>query len=119
MRRILFTIIGCLFIFNLAQAQIAAKDQNTKEIVLDNEHMIVTQYVSTPGHDVCGPDKHSHPAHLSILLTGAEVQLTAEDGETQRIEMPAGTTFWSEEETHLVKNSSQEIIKVLLVELKD
>lgn len=115
----LCTFIGSLIMFNLVQAQTATNDQNATEIVLDNEHMVVTQYVSTPGHDVCGPDEHSHPAHLSILLTGAKVQLTAEDGETQHIEMPAGTTFWSEEETHLVKNTSQGVIKVLLVKLKE
>jgi hypothetical protein len=42
-----------------------------------------------------------------FLLTGAEVQLTAEDGKTQHIEIPAGTTFWSEEETHQVINTSE------------
>ncbi len=118
MKGILLTIFGLLGTIIIVQGQTIKQPSDTMQVVLDNEQMTVTEYVSTPGKDVCGADKHSHPAHLSILLTDAMVQLTGEDGKAQSIDLKSGTTFWSEEETHTVVNTGDEAVRVYLVELK-
>lgn len=88
-------------------------------VILENDQLKVTEYISTPGNDVCGKGKHSHPAHLSILLTDANVKLTTADGKTQDLNLKAGTAFWSEPETHMVVNNGDKPTKVYLVELKE
>jgi quercetin dioxygenase-like cupin family protein len=80
--------------------------------------MLVTEYVSTSGKDVCGKGKHSHVPHLTIFLTDGRVKLTTIDGKTQDFDLKAGATFWSEAETHMAINNGNETAKVYLVELK-
>ena len=92
---------------------------DTSMVVLENDQLKVTEYVSNPGKDVCGLGKHSHPAHLSILLTDASVKLTSADGKIQDVKLDAGTAFWSEPETHMVVNNGDKPVKVYLVELKN
>jgi hypothetical protein len=51
----------------LVQAQICTTNQYSKEVFVDNEHMVVTKYLSHAGQDICAPDELRHPAHLSIF----------------------------------------------------
>ena len=99
------------------EATESAEDKMT--VILDNHEMIVTEYVSSPGKDVCGLGMHSHNPHLSILLTDATVRLTPKDGETQIIELRAGTIFWSEAETHMAINNGDKPARVYLIENKN
>ena len=91
---------------------------DTIKVILENDNVKVTEYDSSPGNDVCGKGKHSHPAHLSILLTDAKVRLTTADGKTQDFDLKAGTTFWSEADTHIAINNGNKPAKVYLVEVK-
>ena len=93
--------------------------KDTTMVILENDQLKVTEYVSNPGNDVCGAGKHSHPAHLSIMLTDASVILTTADGKTEDVNLKAGTVFWSEPETHMVVNNGDKPVKVYLVELKN
>ena len=88
------------------------------KVILENEKVKVTEYVSNPGKDICGKGKHTHAPHLSILLTDATVTVTTTDGGTQIFDLKAGTAFWSEAETHIAINSGSKIAKAYLVELK-
>src|SRR6185312_8626468 len=91
---------------------------DTIRIILENDKIKLTEYVSTPGKDVCGKGRHTHPAHLSIFLTDAKARLIMADGKTQDFDMKAGTAFWSEAETHMVINNGNKPAKVYLVEVK-
>ena len=91
---------------------------DTIQVILENEQLRVTEYASTPGKDVCGKGKHTHPPHLSILLTDAKVKLTSSGGKTQDFDLKAGAVFWSEAETHMAINNGLKPAKVYLVELK-
>ncbi len=91
---------------------------DTIKVILENDKVKVTEYVSTPGKDVCGKGKHTHPAHLSIFLTDAKARLIMANGKTQDFDMKAGTAFWSEAETHMVINNGNKSAKVYLVEVK-
>lgn len=91
---------------------------DTIRVILENDKVKVTEYVSNPGKDICGKGKHTHAPHLSILLTNATVTVTTSDGKTQIVNVTSGTTFWSEAETHIAINSGSKVAKAYIVELK-
>ena len=91
---------------------------DTIKVILENDKVKVTEYVSTPGKDICGKGKHTHAPHLSILLTDANVTVTPLDGKTRVFDVTAGTAFWSEAETHIAINSGDKIARAYLVEVK-
>lgn len=114
-------LCACLFGYGAgAYGQtISGHFSDTAKVVIENEKLKVTEYVSTPGKDVCGRGKHAHPAHLTILLSDVSVQLTTSEGQVQNLSAPSGATFWSEEETHQVLNNGANATRVLLVEVKN
>ena len=115
----LFLFAACFFTFALygkSQQNIPVPD--TIKVILENDKVKVTEYVSNPGKDVCGKGKHTHGPHLSILLTDAKVTVTTADGKTQMVNVKAGTAFWSEAETHIVINSGSKIVRAYIVEVK-
>jgi hypothetical protein len=117
MKKIMLFAIAFTFMAIGAAAQ--PKLTDTTRVLVENEKIKVTEYVSTPGNDVCGgPGLHSHPAHLSILLTDATVRLTSADGKKQDFTLKAGTAFWSEAESHIVVNSGDKPVRAYLVEYK-
>lgn len=118
MKKILFVAVCLLgFSFN-SKSQTINLTGDTIQLLLENDKMKVTEYVSNPGKAVCGLGKHDHNPHLTILLTDATVILTTEDGKSQDIEAKAGATFWSNKETHAAINSGDKVIKAILVEPK-
>ena len=115
----LFLFAACFFgfaVYGKSQRNIPASD--TIKVIVENDKVKVTEYVSNPGKDICGKGKHTHAPHLSILLTDAKVTLTTPDGKTQIFDLKAGTAFWSEAETHIAINSGSKMAKAYLVELK-
>ena len=104
--------------FVFAAAQNINGDKGNSKIILENNKVKVTQYTSPANHDVCGKGMHSHPAHLTIILTEAIVAVKLPDGKSVQQKAPAGTCFWSEAETHEVINTGKEPVKIQLVELK-
>ena len=106
----------CFAVYGKSQQNIPVSD--TIKVILENDKVKVTEYVSNPGKDICGKGKHTHAPHLSILLTDAKVTVTTLDGKTQIFDVTAGTAFWSEAETHIAINSGSKMAKAYLVELK-
>lgn len=91
---------------------------DTIRVLVENDKMIVTEYVGTPGKDVCGIGEHSHKAHLTIMLTDATVKFM-KDNEKPSIEnLKAGDAFWSEAETHMAVNNGTKPTWLYIVELK-
>jgi hypothetical protein len=102
-----------------AAAQDAAKVQpGSYKVTLDNDQVRVLEYNSRPGMGVCGQGLHSHPAHLTIVLTPGKARVKQPDGRITESSNEAGQVFWSEAETHEVENISGRNMRVLLVELK-
>lgn len=115
----LFIAAFCLFGISVSGKSQALKiTTDTIRVILENDQLRVTEYVSTPRKDVCGKGKHTHAPHLSILLTDARVTLITADGKTQDFDLKAGATFWSEAETHIAINNGNKPAKVYLVEVK-
>jgi beta-alanine degradation protein BauB len=120
LRRALLSTLPLLALAEDALAQDAARVQpQSYRVVLENERLRVLEYNSRPGMGVCGSGVHSHPAHLSVLLSDARVRETAADGKViDTGTMPLGTVFWSEAVTHTTENLGGSGIRCLLIELK-
>lgn len=117
MKKVILILSFALFLV-AARAQ-DANGQPTGKVILDNEKVKVTQFESQPGKDVCGLGNHSHDAHITVLLTDATVTVSLPNGKTATHKMPAGTTFWSEAETHTVINSGSSVSKAQIIEYRN
>ncbi|EHJ62058.1 hypothetical protein NSU_0980 [Novosphingobium pentaromativorans US6-1] len=105
--------------FSLAlSAQDATKVQpRSYQVVFENDEVRVIRYAALPGMGVCGTGVHSHPRHLTILLTPARVRVT-ENGKTFVAVNKEGDVFWSEAGRHETENISGRGVRSLIVEFK-
>jgi hypothetical protein len=100
-------------------AQDATKvNRRSYRVVLENDQIRVIEYVSRPGLGICGQGVHSHPDHLTVLLTDAKAKLTLPDGKTVFGQNKAGDVFWDPASTHTVENVGGSGTKAYLVEMK-
>ena len=120
LRRNLLRLLPALVLTDGARAQDAAKVQpQAYRVALENDHLRVLDYNSRPGMGVCGNGMHSHPAHLTVVISGGSVRIRTPDGKTlEQRDIPVGVVFWSEAETHNVENISGNNMRSLIVELK-
>lgn len=80
MKQRLLSIV-CFFCFAAyGKSQQNLPFSDTIKVILENDKVKVTEYVSNPGKDICGNGKHTHAPHLCILLTNANVSVTSPDG---------------------------------------
>ena len=103
-----------------AVAQDAARIQpQAFRVVFENEKTRVLEFISRPRTEVCGVGKHSHPAHLTVLLSDAKVRITLPDGKKVEASNKAGDVMWGEAETHSVENIGGNDVRALIIEYKD
>ena len=121
LRRSMLYLLPMLALADCAEAQDAAKVQpQSYRVAFENDKLRVLDYNSRPGMGVCGDGMHSHPAHLTVLLSSGQVRIKTPDGKVQVTDrLPLGTVFWSEAETHETENISGSHMRSLLIELKD
>jgi hypothetical protein len=86
-------------------------------VVLENSSVRVLEYNGRPGMGVCGSGVHSHPAHLTILLSPSHVRVK-ENGHVFEATNKPGDVFWSEAVTHETENIGGANVRSLIVELK-
>lgn len=99
-------------------AQDAAKMQpGAYRVLLENSSVRVLEFNSRPGMGICGVGLHSHPAHLTVLLTPAKVRVK-ENGREFVAENKAGDVFWSEAVTHETENITGANVRALIIEIK-
>ncbi len=120
-RRALLYVLPCMALSAVVRAQDAAKVQpQSYRVAFENDKVRVLEFNSRPGMGVCGNGVHSHPAHLTVLLSNAAVRVTTADGKVeQHDDMRLGEVFWSEPETHSVENISGNNIRSLILEFKN
>jgi hypothetical protein len=118
-RRQLMALLAGFGISAAALAQDATKvNRRSYRVVLENEQVRVIEYVSRPGLGICGQGMHSHPDHLTVLLTDAKAKLTLPDGKTMFGQNKAGDVFWDPASTHTVENVGGSGTRAYLVEMK-
>lgn len=120
----------------LCISAISAKAQESK-VLIDNDKIKVTEYISQPGKDVCGTGKHSHVDHATILLSDAKVKTINADGVTEietysaakhlyivskngkTDKIPIDGTFWVPGASHSVTNIGNKPLRFYIVETKN
>lgn len=99
-------------------AQDAAQVQpRSFHVALENDKVRVLDFTARPGMGVCGIGMHSHPEHLTVLLTPAKVKILV-NGQTIVVEKKAGDVFWEPAVTHEVENIGGGEVRSLIIELK-
>ncbi len=118
-RRTLLALLPGLALADAAQAQDAiTKQPSSYRVAFENHKLRVLEFRSRPGMGVCGDGMHSHPAHLTVVLSPGKVRVKLPNGKTMVEEGKLGDVFWSEAETHEVENISGRDMRALLIELK-
>jgi hypothetical protein len=87
-------------------------------IAFENDKLRVLEFTGRPGMGICGEGMHSHPAHLTVVLSDWRARATPLGGTARDGERKAGDVFWSEAETHKVENTGKTNSRVLIIELK-
>lgn len=117
MKKLLITL--CIVSFSLmGKSEMSDSEKNTGQVILENDKVKVTEFVSSPGEDACGNGKHSHSERLVIAITDASIKLTTEDGKIQNLDLKSGTAFWGDAETHAVVNTGKQPAKFYAIEVK-
>jgi quercetin dioxygenase-like cupin family protein len=102
-----------------ARAQDAAKAMpRSYRVALDNDKLRVLEFTGRPGMGICGESMHSHPEHLTIILSDFQGKVTTPDGKTHDKSLKLGDVFWAPPETHRLENTGRSNSRVLIVELK-
>ena len=87
-------------------------------MAFENDRVRVLDFVGRPGMGICGEGMHSHPAHLTIVMTDWQGVVSTPGGALEPRQKKVGDVFWSEAETHKVENTGKASSRVLIVELK-
>ncbi len=90
----------------------------TYRVAFENDKLRVLDFTGRPGMGKCGEGMHSHPAHLTVVLTDWQGRASTPDGPVRDRSRKAGDVFWSEAETHKVENTGKTNARVLIIELK-
>jgi beta-alanine degradation protein BauB len=120
LRRALLALLPMLVITEDSSAQDAVQSQpESYRVAFENDRLRVLEYNGRPGMGVCGDGMHSHPAHLTVLLSTGKVRIKTPDGKVEvQSGIPVGAVFWSDAVTHEVENIGGSNIRLLLIELK-
>jgi hypothetical protein len=121
LRRALLALLPMLVITENLSAQDAVQSQpQNYRVVLENERVRVLEYNGRPGMGVCGDGMHSHPPHVTVLLSAGKVRIKTPDGKVEvHNDIPVGAVFWGNAEKHEVENIGGSNIRMLLIELKN
>lgn len=104
---------------HMATAQDAARVQpQSYRVVFENDKVRVLEFRAKPGMGVCGVGMHSHPDHLTVLLSPQKVRTRLPNGQVTEHTGKLGDTFWEPAVTHEVENVSGIDARSLIIEFK-
>jgi beta-alanine degradation protein BauB len=111
--------LGAQLAIREAHAQDPTKVQpGSYRVTFENDRLRVLDFSGRPGMGICGESMHSHPAHLTVVMTDWRGKLTLPDGSVRERTRKAGDVFWAEAETHKLENTGKSNSRVLIIELK-
>lgn len=86
------------------------------KLLLENDHVRVLEYTLKPGtRDIT----HTHPPKASYIISGGQLKVHFENGDSSIFDDKAGTTSWMDHVgKHWVENIGTTEIKIILTEVK-
>jgi quercetin dioxygenase-like cupin family protein len=87
----------------------------TKRVIVDNEHVNVSEVTFAPG---AVADWHSHPQYTGYAVTDVKMQVEIKGKETTVAELKAGQGMWSPPVTHKTTNVGKKPFTVIVTEIK-
>lgn len=87
----------------------------TNKVIFENDSVRVVETITNPGG---GGELHSHVSMAVYCVSPVKLEITAEDGTSRIVDLPAGATIWSPPVTHHVKNIGENTSHLLHVEIK-
>jgi len=85
------------------------------QVLFENDRVRVLNVTGEPG---TSSPLHSHPDSVMHAVSDASIVITSEEGESKRVEVPAGVTFWTPASKHAVENVGTGSVHFIRVELK-
>lgn len=86
------------------------------KLLLENEHVRVLEYTLKPGEK---DQWHTHPAKSSYVVSGGQLTVHLENGDTILADEKAGTVSWMDHVgKHYVENTGNTTVKIILTEIK-
>ncbi len=94
LRRTLLALLPGLALADTAMAQDAARTQpQSYRVAFENDKLRALEFRSRPGMGVCGEGMHSHPAHLTVVLSSGKARVKTPDGKVQVVEGKIGDVY--------------------------
>jgi len=94
---------------------LASSPANFK-LLLDNDYVRVLEYTLGPGKK---DEWHTHPAKSSYVVSGGQLKVYLENGETIMADEENGTASWMDAVgKHYVENVGTTPVKIILTEIK-
>ena len=93
----------------------AAVNPASIKVLVDNDRVrILDALIKVGAKEVM----HSHPAYVSVILSGAKLKITSPDGKAVEKERKTGEALYNEAATHTVENIGTTDFHVIITELK-
>lgn len=100
----------------VAEIDAVAANPHQYTVLLENEHVRVIRYELQPGEK---DQTHTHPPKVSYVLTGGDLRIALDGGETFDVKETPGTASWmSTLGKHHAENIGTTPVAILLVEIK-
>ena len=122
MRKTILMLVSVIALTALAAVQTANAQETkqpwpgvTKKVLIDNEHVNVSEVTFAPGAVATW---HSHPQYTGYAVTDVKMQVEIKGKETTIAELKAGQGLWSPAVTHQTTNVGTKPFTVIVTEIK-
>lgn len=86
-------------------------------ILLENEHVRVIEYVIAPGQR---DPWHTHPPKVSYVVSGGQLRIHLENGESFDVNEETGTAHWTDHlPVHSAENIGETPVRIVLIEVRE
>jgi quercetin dioxygenase-like cupin family protein len=90
-------------------------DPKHYKVEFENDQVRIVRVQYGPGEKSV---MHEHLPYVAVNLTDGKVRFTGPDGTAEDRDSKAGDTSWTDAETHLPENLSDQPLEAILIEVK-
>jgi quercetin dioxygenase-like cupin family protein len=93
-----------------------AADPEHYTVEFENDKVRIIRIKYGPGEKSV---MHTHADHVAVFLTSNTIRFTLHDGTSVDVDTVAGAAEYTDADEHLPENLSDDLLEVVLVELKE